>query len=85
MRTPKDFDGKFTFKKTVKKFDFLPGDDSKESFDVWFYRRETEVRTLKEFLESIEPENMGYDKPSNQLFYRAPSGKMYRMDFIEVK
>ncbi len=85
MSTPKDFTGKFTFQKKFKSFDFLPGDGSEETFDVWFYRRETEKRPLKEFLESLELENVGYDKITNQLFYRAPSGKLYRMDFVEVK
>lgn len=84
MATPKDFIGKFTFQKTSKQFDFLPGDGSEETFDVWFYRRE-DHGTIKEFLDSLNPENMGYDKPSNQLFYRSPSGKLYRMDFVEVK
>lgn len=85
MATPKDFVGKFTFQRNLKTFDFLPGDDSEETFNVWFYRRETEKRTLKEFLDSLQPENMGYDEPTKQLFYRALSGKLYRMDFIEIK
>jgi len=84
MATPKDFTGKFTFHRK-KDFGFIPGDDSEETFDVWFYRRETEERSLKEFLDTLHPENMGYDKPSNQLFYRAPSGKLYRIDFIEMR
>jgi hypothetical protein len=84
MSAPKDFKGKFTIQRK-KDFGFLPGDGSEETFDVWFYRRESEKRTLKEFLDSLQLENMGYDKPTNQLFYRATSGKMYRMDFTEVK
>jgi len=84
MTIPKDFDGKFVFQKT-KDFGFLPGDESDQTFDVWFYRREETNRTLKEFLESLLPENVGYDKPSNQLFYRSKSGKLYRMDFTEIR
>jgi len=84
MATPKDFTGKFTFHRK-KDFRFISGEDSEETFDVWFYRRETEERTLKEFLDTLYSENMGYDKPSNQLFYRAPSGKLYRIDFTQVK
>jgi hypothetical protein len=63
----------------------MPGDESEKTFEVWFYRRETDKKSLKEFLESLNPENMGYDKLTNQLFYRSPSGKLYRMDFTEVK
>ena len=85
MKTPKDFPGKFTIHRRTKEFNFLPGDGTEETFDVWFFRRETEVSTLKEFLDSLKPENIGYDKPTNQLFYRSPSGKLYRMDFLEVK
>ena len=44
-----------------------------------------ETKSLKEFLNALDPENMGYDKPSNQLFYRSPSSKLYRIDFTEVK
>lgn len=84
MTIPKDFDGKFTFQRT-KDFGFLPGDDSDETFDVWFYRRESKERTLKEFLESLHVGNIGYDKPTNQLFYRSQSGKLYRMDFTEIR
>lgn len=84
MPTPKDFTGKFTIQRR-KDFGFIPGDDSEETFDVWFYRRETDKLPLKEFLDSLKTENIGYDKPSNQLFYRAPSGKLYRMDFTQVK
>lgn len=84
MATPKDFEGKIEIPITTS-FGFFPEDDEKKTFTVWFYRRETEKRTIKEFLESITPENIGYDKPSNQLFYRSASGKMYRMDFTEIK
>ena len=58
MATPKDFTGKFTFHRK-KDFGFIPGDDSEETFDVWFYRRESEERSLKEFLDTLHPENMG--------------------------
>ena len=83
MTLPKDFDGKFTFKKS-RGFGFLPEDES-DIFTVWFYRRETENKSTKEFTDSLDPENIGYDKPSNQLFYRSPSGQLYRMDFTKVK
>ena len=84
MTLPKDFDGKFTFKKSSG-FEFLPEDDSSEIFTVWFYRRETENKSVKEFTDSLDPENIGYDKISNQLFYRSASEQLYRMDFTKVK
>lgn len=84
MATPKDFEGKIEIPK-IKSFGFFPEDNEKTTFTVWFYRRETEEKSLKEFLESITSENIGYDKPTNQLFYRASSSKLYRMDFVEVK
>jgi hypothetical protein len=83
MATPKDFDGKFTIKKS-NGLNFLPEDES-DIFTVWFFRREKETKSLKEFLNALDPENMGYDKPSNQLFYRSLSSKLYRIDFTEVK
>jgi hypothetical protein len=84
MALPKDFDGKFTLKKS-NGFGFLPEDDSSDIFTVWFYRRESENKTIKEFLDSLDPENIGFDKPSNQLFYKSISGQIYRMDFTKVK
>jgi hypothetical protein len=84
MSIPKDFDGKFTFK-ISNGFGFLPEDENSEIFTVWFYRRETENRPLKDFLESLDSENVGYDKVSNQLFYRSKSGDLYRMDFTKVR
>lgn len=84
MSLPKDFTGKFTIKKSGG-FEFLPEDDSSNIFTVWFYRREGENKSLKEFTDSLDPENIGYDKPTNQLFYRSPSGQLYRMDFTKVK
>jgi len=84
MATSKEFEGKIEIPIT-ESFEFFPENDKKETFTVWFYRREEEQKTLKEFLESITPENIGYDKPTNQLFYRSQSGKLYRMDFTQVK
>ncbi len=84
MASPKEFEGKIEIPIT-NSFGFFPEDDEKNTFTVWFYRRETEEKSLKEFLKSITEENIGYDKPTNQLFYRSESGKLYRMDFTEVK
>lgn len=82
--TPKDFEGKIEIPIT-KSFGFFPEDSDKDTFTVWFYRRENDTKSLKEFLESITPENMGYDKQSNTLFYRSKSKKIYKINFIEVR
>lgn len=82
--TPKDFIGKISIHK-IKSFGFFPGEEDSEKFDVWFYRRENETKTLQEFLDTIKPENMGWDNPSKKLYYRAPSGKLYLVNFKEVK
>ena len=84
MKSPKDFDGKFVISKSDT-FGFLPEDHESTDFPVWCYRREKEAHTLKEFLDSITSENIGWDVPTRQLFYRAKSGKMYRMNFTEIK
>jgi hypothetical protein len=86
MVTPKDFDGKISIP-LIESSSFFPisSENNNEPFDIWFYRRATDNKTLKEFLDSIVPENMGYDKPTNQLFYRSLSGKLYRMDFTEIR
>jgi hypothetical protein len=81
---PKDFSGKIEIPIT-ESFGFFPEDETKETFTVWFYRRETDTRTLKEFLDSISCENIGYDKLSNSLYYRSISNKIYKLNFIEVK
>ncbi len=80
---PEGFEGKFTITRKGS-FRFFPGSEEDENFDVWFYRRETDRGLLSEFVESIEPENIGYDKPSQQLFYRSKNGKIYRMIFQEI-
>lgn len=80
---PEDFEGKFVIKKRNNSFRFFPGDPQDEDFQIWFYRRETDKLPLSEFLDSIESENIGYDKPSNQLFYRSKSGKLYNISFNE--
>jgi len=79
---PEDFEGKFVIKKR-NSFRFFPDEPEDENFQVWFYRRETTKSSLSKFLDSIESENIGYDKPSNQLFYRSKSGKLYNISFEE--
>jgi hypothetical protein len=81
---PKDFEGKIEIPITDS-FGFFPEDSEKQTFTVWFYRRENDVGTLKEFLDSISPENIGYDKNSNSLYYRSKNNKIYKLNFIEIR
>lgn len=53
-------------------------------FDVWFYRRDNDEYTLEEFIESIRPQDMAYDKPTNTLYYKNLEGKLYKVNFEEV-
>jgi len=83
--TPKDFEGKIEIQIT-ETFSFFPKNyTEKESFSVWFYRRENDTKTLEEFLDSISCENIGYDKPSNTLYYRSKDNKIYKINFKELK
>jgi hypothetical protein len=81
---PKSFEGKIEIPIT-NSFGFFPEDDNKKTFTVWFYRRENNTGTLKEFLDSITPENIGYDKESNSMFYRSKDDKVYKLNFIEIR
>lgn len=69
---------------TFMETDSDPGD---MPFTVVFYRREHEVEnsTLGQFVETIPKRNIGWDKPTRQLFYRGMSGKLYTLSFEEVK
>lgn len=84
--TPKDFQGKFSIPRTTNNFMFFPGSEEEQKpFDVYFYRRETENFSLDEFLASIAPENIGWDKPTKKLYYRSLDGILYEMNFKKVK
>lgn len=71
--TPEQFDGKITM------------NPEGNPFDVWFYRRESDRFSLDEFIDSIKPEDMGWDKPTGQLFYKDSEGKTYSLKFEELK
>lgn len=83
---PETFEGVFKIQKTSS-FKFLESyDDTKDdSFSIYFYRRETENYTIGEFIDSISPENIGWDKPTKQLFYKDKNGKTYQLKFEELK
>lgn len=83
---PETFEGLFKIQKTSS-FKFLESyDDIKDdSFSIYFYRRETEKYTIGEFIDSLSPENIGWDKPTKQLFYKDKNGKTYQLKFEELK
>jgi hypothetical protein len=85
--TPESFEGVFKLQKTSS-FKFLETYDEdceSNSFAIYFYRRETEKYTIGEFLDSLSPENIGWDKPTKQLFYKDKDGKTYQLKFEELK
>jgi hypothetical protein len=71
--TPKNFDGKIVMN---------PGN---KPCDVWFFRRETEKYTLEEFLDHIKPEDIAWDKPTNQLYYKDCDGQIFKLNFQNLK
>jgi len=84
--TPENFDGFFKIKKTnTFKFYETIGESETEPFVVYFYRREDENKSIGEFIDSISPENIGWDKPTKQLFYKDLKGKTYQLKFEELK
>ena len=84
---PKNFNGAFKMQINAPAFKFLESSNNceSESFTVYFYRRETENYTIEEFLDSISPENIGWDEPTKQLFYKDIEGKTYKLKFEELK
>lgn len=82
---PEDFDGYFKIPIT-KTFKFYEKVDSeKDPFTVYFYRRENENKSIGEFIDSITPENIGWDKPSKQLFYKDSKGITYQLKFERLQ
>lgn len=71
---PESFNGHFVM--------YPPPD--KLPFDVWFYRRDDEKFTLEEFLNSIGSQDIGFDKPSNTLYYKDTEGQVYKLVFEKV-
>ena len=54
-------------------------------YSVYFYRREVDKKNLDQFLDSIEPTEIAWDKPTRQLYYRGPDNQLYKLNFEEVK
>jgi hypothetical protein len=84
--TPDNFEGLFKMQKSSS-FKFLESYDDCEdkSFTIYFYRRETEKYSIDEFIDSLSPENIGWDKPSKKLFYKDKTGKVYQLKFEELE
>lgn len=82
--TPDTFVGMIEISTKAPAFNFTETEKTKDNFSVWFYRRETETHSLEKFLESITPENMGWDKPTRQLYYKDKSGSLYKVDFQPI-
>jgi len=87
--TPSEFDGMVLLNLDIQGATFMEtdADPGNSPFTVFFYRRENEVEnsTLGQFVETIPKRNMGWDRPTRQLFYRGMSGKLYKLSFEEIK
>lgn len=83
---PEDFNGffKIPLSTTFKIYDKIKKSDD-EPFVIHFYRRENESRTIGEFIDSITPENIGWDSPTRQLFYKDKKGITYQINFDKLK
>ena len=84
--TPKGFNGIIKFDKNPS-FRFLEvkEDQTNEPFTIFFYRRETDKYSIGEFIDSIGYENIGWDSPTKQLFYKDAKGVTYKLNFQKLK
>lgn len=86
---PAEFDGMVLLNLDIQGATFMETDSDPGDmpFTIVFYRREREVEnsTLGQFVETIPKRNIGWDKPTRQLFYRGMTGKLYTLSFEEVK
>ena len=84
--TPKGFNGIIKFDKNPS-FRFLETtqDQKDEPFTIFFYRRETDKYSIGEFIDSIGYENIGWDTPTKQLFYKDAKGITYKLNFQKLK
>lgn len=73
--TPKEFDGRFLIR---------PNGDLDNPVTITFYRRETDTKSIEEFIDSIKPDDIGWDAVTRQLFYKSASLKTYKLDFKEL-
>lgn len=71
---PEEFNGRFS----------ISPNGTESPVVVTFYRRETETKSLQEFIDSITLENIGWDAVTRQLFYKSASSKVYKLVFEEL-
>jgi hypothetical protein len=63
---------------------FIETEEERDSFAIWFYRRETENFTLEEFLDDLQPNNFGWDNVTGQFFFKSKDNELYSVDFTNL-
>jgi hypothetical protein len=84
--TPEGFNGIIKFDKNSS-FRFLEvrEQQTEEPFTIFFYRRETDRYSIGEFIDSIGYQNIGWDGPTKQLFYKDSKGITYKLNFEKLE
>lgn len=77
MKTPETFEGVLypMANSNISEYDNL-------KYNI--YSRKTDTKSLKEFLNSIKNENLAWDEPTKNLYYRDKTGELYRLQFVKV-
>jgi hypothetical protein len=63
---------------------FIETEDERDSFSIWFYRRETEKFTLEEFLDDLQSNNFGWDAVTGQFFFKSKQNEVFNVHFTKV-
>jgi hypothetical protein len=87
--TPPEFDGMVLMDLDLPECKFMETDvdpGTSMPFSIVFYTRQAEEdnQSLGQFVQSIPKRNIGWDKPTRQLFYRGMTNKLYKLNFEEV-
>ena len=80
MENSSPFDGYFEIAKHVST-KILESAEEQPSFTIWFFRRETENFTQREFVENLEANNFGWDNVTKELFYKSKENETYSVTF----
>lgn len=75
MTNPNGFDGMFKIYVNGRKNDPV---------EVRPFTRAEDIRTLDEFIGEIQPQEIGWDNPTQQLYYRDIDNKAYKIIFEEI-